>query len=577
MAISGPTNLLLLKNLGRLATQGSHPVDSVVRCMLPVCCSVRAAPGADPGIQMVTFELLLVLIAFCVLLAMIAQRLNLPVAVPLILGGMALAFVPGLPTIELNPELALALFLPPLLQASAYRTDWPAFKSNLRPILLLAVGAVFFSAGAIAVVAKWMVPELPWWAAVALGAIVAPPDAVAAASVLKQFNLPKRMVVVLEGESLINDASSLVLYRFAVAAVAAGTVSYGQGALQFVGTAVGGAAVGWVVGRAAMWLFAHTKDTLLDITLSLLAGFGAYLAAEAVHASGVLAAVACGLILGRKQHAEFTARTRLELNAVWGFVEFLLASLVFMLIGLQLRGIVTRLADYDWNQLALLGIAVSLTLIVSRFVWIFPIAWLPRALSKRLRETDPMMSWGQLTVLSWAGMRGVVSLAVALSLPVGFPGRDIIVFLAFCAIFATLVLQGTTLGWVLRRLNVEEPVAMIPELETAQLRAEIAGAARDAVKAHVDTNESTQHSKAATELVDEYEVRADRASVEGQDLETQAQKLEAQQRLRLVAIDAARKKLADQTDQVDAGSHRTLGEELDLEEQQIRRALGEEA
>ena len=526
---------------------------------------------------MVTFELLLVLTGFCVVLAMIAQRLNLPVAVPLILGGMALAFVPGLPTIALNPELALALFLPPLLQASAYRTDWPAFKSNLRPILLLAVGAVFFSAGAIAVVAKSMVPDLPWWAAIALGAIVAPPDAVAAASVLKQFNLPRRMVVVLEGESLLNDASSLVLYRFAVAAVAAGTVSYGQGALQFFGTAVGGAVVGWVVGRAAMWLFAHTKDTLLDITLSLLAGFAAYLAAEAMHASGVLAAVACGLILGRQQHAEFTARTRLELNAVWGFVEFLLASLVFMLIGLQLRGIVTRLADYDWSQLALLGAAVSATLIVSRFVWIFPVAWLPRALSKRLRETDPMMSWGQLTVLSWAGMRGVVSLAVALSLPAGFPGRDIIVFLAFCAIFATLVLQGTTLGWVLRRLNVEEPEAVLPEPETAQLRAEIAEAARDAVKAHLSTDQATEHSEAATELVDEYEVRADRASVEGQDLETQAQKLEAQQRLRLVAIDAARQKLAEQTDQVDAESHRSLGDELDLEEQQIRRALGEEA
>ena len=526
---------------------------------------------------MVTFELLLGLVAFCVALAMLAQRLSLPVAVPLILGGMALAFVPGLPSIELNPQLALALFLPPLLQASAYRTDWPAFKFNLRPILLLAIGAVFFTAGAVAVVTKWMVPDLPWWAAIALGAIVAPPDAVAAASVLKQFNLPKRMVVVLEGESLINDASSLVLYRFAVAAVAAGTVSYGQGALQFVGTAVGGAVVGWIVGRAAMWLFARTKDTLLDITLSLLAGFGAYLAAEAVHVSGVLAAAACGLILGRQQHAEFTARTRLELNAVWGFVEFLLASLVFMLIGLQLRGIVTRLADYDGTRLALLGAAVSATLIVSRFLWIFPAAWLPRAMSKRLRETDPMPPWGQLTVLSWAGMRGVVSLAVALSLPTEFPGRDIIVFLAFCAIFATLVLQGTTLGWVLRCLKVEEPKAVLLEPETAQLRAEVASAARDAVKAQLDKGVVTEQSEAATDLVDEYEVRAERASVEGQDLESQAQKLEAQQHLRLVAIDAARAKLADQTDQVDAESHRTLVEELDLEEQQIRRALGEEA
>ena len=184
---------------------------------------------------MVTFEILLALVAFCVLLALLAQRLNLPLAVPLVLGGMGLAFVPGLPVVELNPELALALFLPPLLQASAYRTDWPAFRSNLRPILLLAIGAVFFTAACVAIVAKWMVPSLPWWAAIALGAIVAPPDAVAAASVLKQFKLPRQLVVLLEGESLINDASSLVLYRFAVAAVAAGAASYSQGALQLVG------------------------------------------------------------------------------------------------------------------------------------------------------------------------------------------------------------------------------------------------------------------------------------------------------------------------------------------------------
>ena len=526
---------------------------------------------------MATFEILLALVAFCVLLALLAQRLNLPVAVPLVLGGMGLAFVPGLPPVELNPELALALFLPPLLQASAYRTDWPAFRSNLRPILLLAVGAVFFTAAAVAIVAKSMVPTLPWWAAVALGAIVAPPDAVAAASVLKQFKLPRRIVIVLEGESLINDASSLVLYRFAVAAVAAGTVSYRQGALDLVGMAAGGVLTGWLVGRAAMWLFSHLNDTLLDITVSLLAGFAAYLAAEAVHVSGVLAAVACGLVLGRQQHAEFTAKTRLEMNAVWAFVEFLLASLVFMLIGLQLRGIASRLWQYDPWQLALLGLAISATLIVSRFVWIFPTAWLPRVLFKSVRQANPMPPFSQLTVLSWAGMRGVVSLAAALALPTQFPGRDIIVFLAFCSILATLVLQGTTLGWVVRRLNVIEPEATIPEPETSQVRAEIAEAARDAVKAHLNDSASTEYTEAAAELVQEYEVRVERASVEGQDAESQGHKLEAQQRLRLLAIDAARQKLAEQTDHIDVESHRTLVEELDLEEQQIRRALGEEA
>jgi Na+/H+ antiporter len=382
---------------------------------------------------------------------------------------------------------------------------------------------------------------------------------------------------VLEGESLINDASSLVLYRFAVAAVmAGGSAHYAKGALQFVAMAAGGTFVGWLAGRAAMWVFARIDDTLLDITVSLLAGFAAYLAAEAMHASGVLAAVACGFVLGRKQHAEFTARTRLELNAVWHFVEFLLASLVFMLIGLQLRGIVERLADHDPSQLAWLGIAVSATLIASRFAWVFPMTWLPRALSPQPRPDGAGLPWGQMTVLSWAGMRGVVSLAAALALPARFPGRDLIVFLAFCSILATLVIQGTTLGWVVRRLGVVEPEEESSTTDKVHARAEIAEAALGAVKAHLDGGRAPEHAQAAAELVGEYQLRAEHASVEGQDVESKGGRLEAQQRLRLVAIRAARDKLAEQTDHIDTGSHRTLGEELDLEEQRIRRALGEE-
>lgn len=522
-----------------------------------------------------TFELLLLLIAASVALAYVAERLRVPLAVALVFGGIALAFVPGVEAIELDPELALALFLPPLLQASAYRTDWPAFRFNLRPILLLAVGAVFFTAAAVAVVAKLLVPDLPWWAAVALGAIVAPPDAVAAAAVLKQVKLPKRIVTVLEGESLINDASSLVLYRFAVAATLAGSFSLGQGLLQFVGAAAGGTLVGWIFGRIAMWVFARLDDTLLDITVSLLAGFLAYLAAELFHVSGVLAAVACGLVLGRRQHTQFSARTRLDMAAVWNFVEFILTAVVFMLIGLQLRGIVERLERYNAGDLALLGLAVSATLIVSRFVWVFPSIWLPRALSRRVRERDPMPPWSHPTILSWAGMRGVVSLAAALALPARFPGRDIIVFLAFCAIFATLVVQGTTLGWLIRRLGAEEKETPLAEPETAQARAEIAAAALDAVKEHVESDPATEHAEAAAEVVSEYETRVERANVEGQDPETKAEQLHAQQRLRLVAIEAAREKLKEQVDQIDADAHRALGEELDLEEQQIRRALGE--
>ena len=532
--------------------------------------------AAGPKVRSLhTFELLLILLASSVALAYMAQRLAVPQAVSLIFGGIALAFVPGIGTVELDPELALALFLPPLLQASAYRTDWPAFRSSLRPILLLAVGAVFFTAIAVAGVTRLMVPTLPWWAAITLGAIVAPPDAVAAAAVLKQVKLPKRIVTVLEGESLINDASSLVLYRFAVAAVLAGTFSLGQGAVQFFGAAIGGAIAGGIVGRVAMWIFALLEDTLLDIAVSFLAGFVAYFLAEQFHASGVLAAVTCGLVLGRRQHAEFTGESRLGLATVWGFVEFLLTALVFMLIGLQLRGIVARLDGYDAGGLALLGLAVSATLIVSRFVWVFPAVWLPRILSRAVRETDPMPPWSHPAILSWAGMRGVVSLAAALALPIRFPGRDIIVFLAFCAIFATLVVQGTTLNWVIRRLGVEEDDATESDADTAQARADMANASRDAVQHHLDDTNS-EHGAAAADLMEEYQTRAEQASTAGRNIETATGQLEAQQHLRLIAIEAARETLKERTDHIDTDAHRDLAEELDLEEQKVRRALKED-
>jgi CPA1 family monovalent cation:H+ antiporter len=211
---------------------------------------------------------------------------------------------------------------------------------------------------------------------------------------------------VLEGESLLNDASSLILYRFAVAATLAGEVSVGEASLSFLISSAGGAVLGYLIGRAAMWIFSRLEDTLLDILVSFLAGFAAYIAAEHVHVSGVLAAVTCGLILGQRQHAAFTARTRLEMHAVWEFVEFVLTALVFVLIGLQLRGILERLEQYNPWQLAALGAAVSAALILSRFVWVFPAVWLPRALSRRLRERDPMPPWSHPTILSWAGMRG---------------------------------------------------------------------------------------------------------------------------------------------------------------------------
>jgi CPA1 family monovalent cation:H+ antiporter len=526
---------------------------------------------------MLVFEILLGLLAASVALALVARHLHMPLAVVLVIGGMALALVPGLPTIDLDPQLALVMFLPPLLQASAYRTDWPAFRFNLRPILLLALGAVLFTASAVAVTTKLLLPDLPWAAAVALGAIVAPPDAVAATSVLKNFRIPKRLVTVLEGESLLNDASALVLYRFAVTATMAGSISLSEASMSFVLAAAGGAAMGYGIGRVAMWIFARLEDTLLDILVTFLAGFAAYIAAEQLHVSGVLAAVTCGLVLGRQQHAAFTARTRLESGAVWSFVEFVLTALVFILIGLQLRDILARLEQYNPWQLAGLGLAVSAALIVSRFIWLFPATWLPRVLSPKLRKRDPMPPWTHVTVLSWAGMRGVVSLAAALALPAEFPGRDIILFLAFCAILSTLVLQGTTLGPLIRHLGVSEPEdeplnpTVTPEAIAA--RSEATVAAMDAVGEKLNDPEQ---AAAADELLRDLRIRAKRADQMRQDAETGSQRDATRLGLRLTAVEAARAKLlAEHKEELDTEAMAALIAELDLEEQQIRVALGE--
>ena len=520
---------------------------------------------------MLIFQSLLGLIALCLALALVARRLNLPVAVSLVLGGIAVGFVPALPDVKLEPELALALFLPPLLQLSGYRTDWPAFRRKLRPILLLAVGAVLFTAVAVAVVARWMVPELPWGAAIALGAILAPPDAVAAAAVLKHLKPPKHVVTVLEGESLLNDAASLVLYRFAVGATMAGSFSWREGAVAFFMSALGGGLVGFLIGRLAMWIFARLDDTLHDITVSVLAGYAAYLGAEALHVSGVLGVVGCGLVLGRNQHHVFSAKTRIEARAVWDFIEFVLTSLVFMLIGMQLPSIVERLVRYDLHSLEALGLAVSGTLIVSRFLWIFPVSWIPRRLSASLRERDPMPPPRELVVLSWAGMRGVVSLAAALALPASFVGRDIIVFLAFCGIFATLVLQGTTLGPLIRFLHVTEEGTPGPDPEQVTARRDAATAALSAMEERLS---DPAHREAAADLADEYRERADQATRLLENDE-EADRIAHQLQLRLDAIDAARTGLTEKRADHDDEAFRSLTEELDLEEEQIRRELGE--
>ncbi len=536
----------------------------------------KLAPGtAEP--YMVFMEIVhsvLGLLAACVGIAVLARWFKLPYAVLLILVGMVIAFLPFKPHIALEPDVALAFFLPPLLMGSAYRTDWRAFRSNIRPILLLAVGAVLFSAFAVAWVARLMLPELPWAAAIALGAIVAPPDAVAASAVLTRLNLPRRLVTVLEGESLLNDGSALVLYRLAVAAALLGaSLPVWQAAGSFVLVGAGGVVVGWAVARAALALIPRLKDTLLEIAMSFLVCFGSFLAAEAFHLSGVLAVVTAGIIFGQAQYAVFSPQTRIEARTVWVFLEFILTSLIFILIGLSLNDTMDRLADRGWLELTGLALAISVTLIVARFIWVFPATYLPR-LIPAVRREDPSPPWQQVVIISWAGMRGVVSLAAALALPAGFPERDIIVFLAFMAILATLVVQGTTLEWLILKLKVQQkrhPGGLDPA--EAHARHVVAQAQMMALR---ERAQDVMDGAIAADLLAEYQDRAGHLHRAHRGGGAALAERAARRRIRLDLLQVARGALADhhRASTMHDEALVKLNQELDLEELRIERALG---
>lgn len=514
-------------------------------------------------------EALLALIAACIGFALLARRAHVPYAVVLVLGGMVLAFIPGAPKVELDPDVALAFFLPPLLLASAYRTDWRAFRGNIRPILFLAVGAVVFTAFAIGAVAAALIPSLPFAAAVALGAIVAPPDAVAAGAVLQRLRLPRDIVAVLEGESLVNDASALVLYRFAVAATLAGAVSWSAAGFGFVALAAGGVAVGWAAGRGAVLAIRRLQDTLLETAMSFIACFASYFAAELLHVSGVIAVVVTGLVLGRAQHG-LSARTRRDSRTVWEFIEFVLNSLVFILIGLQLNEILGRMDAYSGWQLALYAAAISATLIASRFVWVFPASLTPRIVPSLARFGSPR-PWAHTTIIAWCGMRGVVSLAAAMALPMDFPERDLMVFLAFCAILATLVLQGTTLEWLIRRLGVERKARPGMSREEAAARALVAHAALLEMERRAG---DVLSGAIAQDLLPEYRDRV--RLLDGIDQGPIAAERAARLEHRLNALRAGRDRLLRH--HRDGGMEEELmarlTEELDLEELRLLRLLG---
>ncbi|CAA2160741.1 Sodium, potassium, lithium and rubidium/H(+) antiporter [Methylobacterium brachiatum] len=519
------------------------------------------------------FELILALLGAALLLSLVAGRLGFPPAAALVLGGMALAVAPGLPAFDLDPDLIMVLFLPPLLLESAYFTVWRDFRASLGPILSLSLGAVLFTTLVVGLVAHAVVPALPWAACFALGAIVSPPDAVAAKAVLARVALPRRLVTVLEGESLVNDASGLVLYRFAVAAALTGSFNAWAAAGSFAWLAVAGVAVGLACGLAVDALVRRLRDANAVTVLSFLASY----AAEEIHASGVLAVVACGLMMGGREHEAFDAHVRRHAVAVWEFVVFVLEALVFVLIGLALRGVLARTGG-ELGPLATglpLAVTVTAACVVARLLWVFPAVYLRRTLSARVRAQEPRPDPRVPLIIGWAGMRGVVTLAAALALPVDFPGRDPILVAAFAVILFTVLIQGTTLGPLIRRLRLD-PHQSLPEghLDAAMARVVMNQAGLAALERLVSPGSGAlQHPR----LVEDYRRRVRASSRDRDERGALAAEKTEHFAAALLAVRSGRSALITlhRDNRIHSSVLRALEGEIDLEELYLKRLAGE--
>lgn len=428
---------------------------------------------------MTDLELVLALLAIMLILVVLARRINLADPIVLLLAGLGLAALPIWPEIELDPNLVFTVFLPPILFAAAASTSWRDFRRQFAPISFLAIGLVLATMVCIAVVAQTIIPGLGWAPAFVLGAIVSPPDAVATVAIVQRIGVPRRIVTVLEGESLVNDATALVSYRFAVAAAVTGAFSFWEAGLNFVYDVAGGLIVGYVIGRLVIWALPYLGDDG-GIVASFVAAFGSYLVGESIESSGVLAAVTAGLIYGRALPVVGSAQFRLQSRAVWDQVVFIINGLVFMLIGLELQPVVEGIVDYSAGQLVWYAVAICLTAIIIRIIWVFGAGFLLHILGGRIRMSRSAPTLETSAVVAWAGLRGVVTLAAALALPretvtgAPFTDRNLIIFLAFSVIVATLLGQGLTLAPLVRRLNLVHDNTVEREEELARREANLA-------------------------------------------------------------------------------------------------------
>ncbi len=407
------------------------------------------------------FQIFLILLAVLAGTALLARRINAAPAILLLLAGIVLAFVPGMPSVELPPELVLLVVLPPLIYSASVAMSWREFRFNLRVIILLSVGCVIFTAFAVAAATHYLI-GLPWGVGFLLGAIVAPPDVVAPLAIARKLGLPRRILTVLEGEGLANDATALILYRFAVVAISTGLFSLPQATGTFAAIVVGemlfGAAVGWLSLRARQ----RARDPQVEITLSLITPYVAYWIPEHFGGSGVIATVACGLYISWNGPLLISAATRLQGIFFWDLMIYMIEGLLFLLTGFQMRSLLEKSKAFPLHDILFAVGLVVVIVVIARFAWVYPATYLPRVFSKRLRARDPYPSWRTVFVIAFTGVRGAVSLAAALALPYtlsngeAFPYRDLILFVTFSIILITLVGTGIGLPPLVRWLGVAD-------------------------------------------------------------------------------------------------------------------------
>ncbi len=513
------------------------------------------------------------------ILAMLSDKLRISYPILLVIAGLGISLVRGMPEISLEPDVVFLIFLPPLLYSAAWNTSWVDFWRFRRPISLLAFGLVIFTSAAVAWVAHAIIPGFPLAFGFLLGGIISPPDAIAATSVLQGLRIPKRVVTILEGESLVNDASSLIVFRFAVAAIITAQFHVWEAGKTFLLVAFLGIAIGVIIATIIYFIHRFFPTTpAVDAALTLVSPYVMYLTAEHFNVSGVLAVVSGGLFLSFRAHQIFSYESRLNVVGLWQTLTFLLNGFVFILIGLQLPGIVKGLGDYSMVQAIRYALIISLVTIVIRIIWVFPGAYIPRWLFKRIRTNEPNPGWRTVLLVAWSGMRGVVSLASALAIPLTigphpFPFRNLILFITFVVILITLVIQGLTLKPLIRGLKIEANEKESERLQNTSLRIHLA----EAVLAHLDTNYQAdiQRVEAYKRVRDRYErmINIARKSLEKEEAVEENFALPRYRTMLLEIIEVRRTELNRfrHSREYDEEMIREREHELDLEEARLRR------